>query len=61
MVQHPPAFGMKLKSFDASKSLKMPGIKDIFSVKLFDEGSERGGFETRSFNEIIAVLDNSGR
>ena len=31
MIQHPPAFGMKLKSFDAVQALKMPGIK-MFSV-----------------------------
>ncbi|HEX6430608.1 MAG TPA: molybdopterin cofactor-binding domain-containing protein, partial [Niastella sp.] len=38
MIEHPPAFGMKLKSFDASESLKMPGIKDVFSQKLYEEG-----------------------
>jgi isoquinoline 1-oxidoreductase beta subunit len=27
MVIHPPAFGMQLKSFDATEALKMPGIK----------------------------------
>lgn len=30
MIQHPPAFAMKLKSFDAAETLKMPGIKDVF-------------------------------
>ena len=34
MIEHPPAFGMKLKSFDASETLKMPGIKDVFSLKI---------------------------
>jgi isoquinoline 1-oxidoreductase beta subunit len=28
MIQHPPAFGMKLKSFDATVAKKMPGIND---------------------------------
>lgn len=59
MIQHPPAFGMKLKSFDASQSLKMPGIKDVFSFKLYDDGFEQGGFDTRTFNELIAVVGNS--
>src|SRR6187551_35502 len=36
MIQHPPAFGMKLKTFDASQTLKMPGIKDVFTLKLFE-------------------------
>ncbi|WP_080054468.1 xanthine dehydrogenase family protein molybdopterin-binding subunit [Spirosoma aerolatum] len=56
MIQHPPAFGMKLKSFDASQALKMPGIKDVFTITLFEEGTERGAFETRSFNEALVVV-----
>jgi isoquinoline 1-oxidoreductase subunit beta len=59
MIQHPPAFGMKLKSFDASKALKMPGIKDIYSFKLYEDGFEQAGFDTRTFNELIAVVGNS--
>lgn len=59
MIQHPPAFGMKLISFDATKALKMPGIKDIYSFKLYNEGFEQGSFDTRSFNELIAVVGNS--
>ena len=52
MIQHPPAFGMKLKSYDASQTLKMPGIKDVFSLTLYPEGFEQGGFDTRTFNEF---------
>jgi isoquinoline 1-oxidoreductase beta subunit len=59
MIQHPPAFGMKLKSFDASQALKMPGIKDIFSFKLYDDGFEQGGFDTRTSNEMIAIVGKS--
>ena len=56
MIQHPPAFGMKLKSFDASQTLKMPGIKDVFSLKLYEDGFEQGGFDTRTFNELLVVV-----
>ncbi len=59
MIQHPPAFGLKLKSFDASQALKMAGIKDIYSFKLYDEGFEQAGFDTRTFNEMIAIVGNS--
>lgn len=59
MIQHPPAFGMKLKSFDAAQALKMPGIKDIFSFKLYDEGFVQGSFDTRTFNEMIAIVGDS--
>lgn len=33
MIQHPPAFGMKLKSFDGSAAKAMPGIVDVVSFK----------------------------
>lgn len=33
MLQHPPAFGLKLKSFDASAAKVMPGIVDVISFK----------------------------
>jgi isoquinoline 1-oxidoreductase beta subunit len=56
MIEHPPAFGMKLKSFDASQSLKMPGIKDVFSQKLYEDGFEQGGFDTRTFNDLLVVV-----
>ncbi|MFY7827779.1 MAG: molybdopterin cofactor-binding domain-containing protein [Flectobacillus sp.] len=59
MIQHPPAFGMKLKSFDASQALKMPGIKDIFSFKLYDDGFEQSLFDTRTSNEMIAIVGKS--
>ena len=59
MIQHPPAFGKKLKSFDATVAKKMPGIKDIFSFKLYDDGFEQGSFDTRTFNEMVAIVGNS--
>ena len=59
MIQHPPAFGMKLKSFDAVAAKKMPGVKDVFSFKLYDDGFEQGGFDTRTHNEMVAIVGNS--
>jgi isoquinoline 1-oxidoreductase beta subunit len=59
MIEHPPAFGMKLKSFDASQTLKMPGIKNVFTIKLFEDGFELGLFDTRTFNDLLVVVGNS--
>ncbi|HZX59053.1 MAG TPA: molybdopterin cofactor-binding domain-containing protein, partial [Mucilaginibacter sp.] len=56
MPVHPPAFGMKLKSFDASQALKMPGIKDVFTIRLYEDGFVQGGFDTRTFNVMLAVV-----
>jgi isoquinoline 1-oxidoreductase beta subunit len=59
MIEHPPAFGMRLKSFDASQTLKMPGIKDVFSLQMYPEGFEQGGFDTRTFNDLLVVVGNT--
>lgn len=59
MIEHPPAFGMKLKDFDASETLKMPGIKHVFNQKLYEDGFEQGGFDTRTFNDLLVVVGES--
>jgi isoquinoline 1-oxidoreductase subunit beta len=59
MIEHPPGFGLKLKSFDASETLKMPGIKNVFVLKLYEDGFEQAGFDTRSFNELLVVAGSS--
>lgn len=59
MIQHPPAFGMKLKSFDASQTLKMPGIKDVFQLKLYEDGFVQAGFDTRTFNDLLVIVGKS--
>lgn len=59
MVIHPPAFGMTLKSFNATEALKMSGIKAVFDIQVYKDGYKRGGFDTRAFNKLIAVVGNS--
>lgn len=56
MIEHPPAFGMKVKSFDASETLKMPGIKDVFTLKLYDDNYGQASFDTRTFNDLLVVV-----
>lgn len=56
MIEHPPAFGKKLKSFDATETLKMPGIKDVFAMKMYEDGFEQAGFDTRTFNDLLVVV-----
>ena len=59
MIEHPPAFGKKLKSFDATETLKMPGVKDVFSLKLYEDGFEQAAFDTRTFNDLLVVVGNT--
>ena len=59
MIVHPPAFGMKLKSFDATEVKAMPGIKDIFAIKVYNDDYPRQWSDTTSFTELVAVVGNS--
>ena len=59
MIVHPPAFGMKLKSFQDSQIKSMPGIKDVFSIKVLDDEFERQHFDTCTFLEVVAIVGNS--
>jgi len=59
MIVHPPAFGMKVKSFDASSVKSMPGIKDVFSIKVHKDDYEQNSFDTTTHPELIAIVGNS--
>ena len=55
MVVHPPAFGMKFKSVDVSSVKGMPGIKDVFQIKVYKDDYERQYFDTCQFTEVVAI------
>ena len=59
MIVHPPAFGLKLKSVDDSAARKMPGIKDIFTIKVYNDGYVKTFFDTRTHNEVAVIVGNS--
>ena len=54
MIEHPPAFGMKLKNYDPAIALKMPGIKEVMVVNT--KPSENQWSDINAFSEIIAVV-----
>ncbi len=54
MITHPPAFGMKVKEYDATKVKAMPGIKDVFTVKTVP--SEKQWSDVNAFPELVAVV-----
>jgi isoquinoline 1-oxidoreductase subunit beta len=56
MVAHPPAFGLKLKSFDATAAKAMAGIHDIFSIQVYKEDYTKEMFDTRTFNDLVVVV-----
>ncbi|MBO0323891.1 xanthine dehydrogenase family protein molybdopterin-binding subunit [Muricauda sp. CAU 1633] len=59
MIVHPPAFGLKLKSFDATTVKGMPGIKAIFSIKTYAEDYKWQFFDTNSFTDLVVVVGDS--
>lgn len=59
MIAHPPAFGMQLKSMDPDTVKSMPGIRDVFSFKVFNDEYGRNFFDTATFNEMVAIVGNS--
>lgn len=58
-IVHPPGFGMKLKAFDGASVKSMPGVKDVFSIKVFNDDYERNFFDTATFDEMVAIVGNS--
>ncbi len=56
MIVHPPAFGLKLKSFDDSEARAMPGIRDIFTIKVLEDDYVRRHFDTLTFPVILVVV-----
>lgn len=59
MIIHPPAHGLRLKSFDDSAAKGMPGIKAIFQIKSHQDEYERTFFDTASFTDLVAIVGNS--
>ncbi|WP_435354668.1 molybdopterin cofactor-binding domain-containing protein [Emticicia sp. SJ17W-69] len=60
MIVHPPAFGLKFKSVVNDATVKkMKGVKDIFPIKIFNDGYEKTFFDTTTFNEVVALVGNS--
>ncbi len=59
MIVHPPAFGMKLKSFNSDEAKSMKGIKDVVAIKTYNDNYKKGGFDTNAFNELVAVVGSS--
>lgn len=59
MIEHAPAFGMKMKSLDASEAKAMQGIHDVFTINAAPEGFDRQWSDVNAFPEKVVVLGNS--
>lgn len=59
MPVHPPAFGMKLKSYNPDSVRHMPGIVDVFEINSFGEDYDRNYFDTNTFPEVVVIVGKS--
>jgi isoquinoline 1-oxidoreductase beta subunit len=59
MIEHPPAFGMTIKSLDASAAKALPGIRDVFTIDVAPDGFERQWSDVNAFPELVVVLGAS--
>lgn len=57
MIQHPPAFGMKLVDFNVDEIKNMPGISDAFIIDTTI--AEPGMFDEMGFKQLIAIVGES--
>jgi len=58
-IAHPPAFGMKLKSLDASAAKAMAGIDDVFTIDVEPDGVEKQWSDVNAFPQLVAVVGQS--
>ena len=57
MIHHPPAFGVKVKSFNQDEIKAMPGVIDAFIIDT-DTGSERWQ-RINAFQQLVAIVGES--
>jgi len=59
MIEHPPAFGMKLKSLDDAAAKAMSGIDDVFTINTKPEGAAQQWSDVNAYPELIVVVGAS--
>jgi len=57
MIQHPPAFGMKLKDFNEEEIKRMSGVLDAFIIDISIENPD--WCDEKGFLQLIAIVGDS--
>jgi isoquinoline 1-oxidoreductase subunit beta len=57
MIQHPPAFGMKIKDFNEDEIKNIPGVKDAFIIDTTI--NEPSWSDEKGFLQLIAIVGES--
>lgn len=56
MIAKPPAFGKQLGNLNDSKARSMPGIKDIFTIDVYEDGAVRAWCDVKAHNKMAVVV-----
>ncbi len=59
MIEHPPAFGMKIKSLDDSAARGMNGIIDVIRINVEPEGWNPQWSDVNAYPELVAIVGES--
>ncbi|RMH65128.1 MAG: xanthine dehydrogenase family protein molybdopterin-binding subunit [Bacteroidetes bacterium] len=59
MIEHPPAFGMTIKSLNAEAAKAMPGIHDVFTIDAAPDGFDRQWSDVNAFPHLVVVVGRS--
>ncbi|RMG64849.1 MAG: xanthine dehydrogenase family protein molybdopterin-binding subunit [Bacteroidetes bacterium] len=59
MIAAPPAFGLQLKSVDATAAKAMPGIRDVIVVDAYPEDYEMQWSDVSAFRKLVAVVGDT--
>ncbi len=59
MIEHPPAFGMKIKSLDDSAAKVMAGISDVIRINVEPQGWNPQWSDVNAYPELVAVVGES--
>ena len=59
MIEHPPAFGMKIKSLDDSAAKSMNGIIDVIRINVEPEGWNPQWSDVNAYPELVAIVGES--
>ncbi|WP_235297337.1 molybdopterin cofactor-binding domain-containing protein [Portibacter marinus] len=57
VIQHPPAFGMKIKDFNIDEIKAMPGVTDAFIIDTAIDDSK--WFDEKGYLQLIAIVGDS--
>ncbi len=55
-IIHPPAFGMKVKAYDAESIKRMPGIRHVMTVNAEPDGMKPQWCDVNAFPELVAIV-----